>query len=177
MHRIYKCSWLVFLSLVLILSACSTSTIQRSPLASPVMVSPFPVEGTPSNNVCALSSSEAVPTPAAGKSAITGVLYTLTGQAVIPETRFYMTPVFDVANLELPSVLAEPDPLKGQILGESDTRGYFELTEIPAGDYYIAVWAPYSWLIVLEPDHQTPRIIHLEAGDRLALGCLFLAWP
>lgn len=163
------------LSMLLFLTACSVPTQMMSPIG----VSPLSTEQEmPSGpDVCALSFQGTVPTPAPGKAALTGVLYTITGGGVIPGTRFYLTPVLDVTNLELPSVLGEPDPLKGQIEGMSDIRGYFELTEVPPGNYYIAVWAPYNWLIVFESDNRTPWVIHVEAGDRRALGCVSLAWP
>lgn len=52
------------------------------------------------------------------------------------------------------------------------------LDSIPPGAYYLAVWAPYDWILVTESEtDETPRLITLKPDTTEALGKLSLCWP
>ncbi|MGD2177009.1 MAG: hypothetical protein PVG71_04225 [Anaerolineae bacterium] len=62
--------------------------------------------------------------------------------------------------------------------GESGPQGQVALNQIPPGSYYLAVWAPYAWILAVESeDDQTPRLITLDPDQRQDLGMIYVAWP
>jgi len=118
------------------------------------------------------------PTPHAGKVSLTGVLYSLSGHAPIPETIFYLTPALGEAKQDPPSVFVGPREEQGDIQGMSDTQGGVFLDNVPPGNYYLAVWAPYNWILAVESaTNPTPRLIVLQPNQRENLETVYLAWP
>ncbi len=118
------------------------------------------------------------PLPVPGKASVSGVLYSCTLSQVIPETSFYFVFVPEGSNLEPPAVLFGPRPELGDIRGVSDEKGRIILNDIPPGRYYLAVWAPYDWILAVESATDlTPRLIVLEPGQRMALGVIYVPWP
>jgi hypothetical protein len=80
--------------------------------------------------------------------------------------------------MEPPAVLVGAHAEQGDILGFTDETGEFALSDIPPGNYYLAVWAPYNWILVPESStDSTPRLITLEPDERLNLGVVYLSWP
>jgi hypothetical protein len=116
--------------------------------------------------------------PEAGKAAISGVLYSISGQSPIPGTTFYLTPGRGESQQDPPTVLAGPSEEDGDIRGTSDAKGWVSLNNVPPGNYYLVMWAPYDWLIALESEENPmPRLITLEPDQRLNLELLHMTWP
>ncbi|MBN2084073.1 MAG: hypothetical protein JW748_02525 [Anaerolineales bacterium] len=118
------------------------------------------------------------PAPEPGLSSLSGALYSYTIQKIISETMFYLTPAGGGNRDSMPAFLAGPDPDRGDIIGRSDAYGNFALTNVPPGSYFLIVSAPYNWCPAENaPDDPAARLIRLQAGDRLALGVVYISWP
>jgi hypothetical protein len=118
------------------------------------------------------------PQPAAGMAALSGALYSYTINKIIPGTMFYLTKAEGDNRDTMPAFLAGPDPARGDFIEQSDPYGNFQLNDIPPGSYFLVVSAPYNWCPAeTSPDDPTPRLIRLAAGDRLALGVVYVSWP
>ncbi len=118
------------------------------------------------------------PLPEAGLAALSGALYSYTIQKIIPETMFYLTKAQGDNHDSMPGFLAGPDPSRDDFIEHSDLYGNFQLTDIPPGSYFLIVSAPYNWCPAeIAPDNQAPRLITLSAGERLALGIVYVSWP
>jgi hypothetical protein len=121
---------------------------------------------------------EAVPQPQSGKAAISGLLFSYTSRIIIPDTNYYLTPAIGEKK-ELAPLLTGPKPDAGDILLRSSSNGEVWADNIPPGDYFLVVWAPYSWAPALNHDDKSdsPRLLSLEADKSYALGLLEIAWP
>jgi hypothetical protein len=118
------------------------------------------------------------PFPEEGKASISGALFSFTIHRIIPETTFYLTPGIGKESKNMPVVLIGPDTEHGDIRGFTDSLGKFEMNNISPGNYYLIVWAPYNWEPAVGPDEEhKPFLIELKAGDREALGVLYVSWP
>jgi hypothetical protein len=118
------------------------------------------------------------PAPDPGLASLSGALYSYTIHKVISETMFYLTPAGGPDRDAMPAFLAGPDPVRGDITGRSDAYGNFAFTNVPPGSYFLIVSAPYNWCPAeIGPDDPTARLIRVQAGDRLALGVVYVSWP
>lgn len=118
------------------------------------------------------------PAPASGKSSLSGALFSYTIQRLIPETMAYLTPAEGANRDSVPLFLAGPDPARGDVVFRSDPIGNFTLSDVPPGNYFLIVSAPYNWsLAETSPNDPTPLLIRLGGGDRLALGVVYFSWP
>lgn len=158
----------------------STTDVALSPLQEPTHdlgQSPLATPGSPPA-IPPLETPDEVPIPEAGKAAISGVLYTFSGQGPIPGTLFYLTPGRGDNNQDPPAVLVGPQEDKGDISGTSDSKGWIALNDIPPGNYFLVVWAPYNWILASESEvDDTPRLITLEPDQQLNLGVIYVSWP
>jgi len=151
----------------------AASPIEVHPQIQPPAATPPASEGT----ALPVEVPSEVPFPEAGKASVGGVLYTFSGNGPIPETVFYLTPAKGESNRP-PLVLVGPREESGDVRGMSDAQGRIVLNNVPAGSYYLAVWAPYNWILAAESDtDSTPRLIVLEPGQRENLGVIYVAWP
>jgi hypothetical protein len=74
--------------------------------------------------------------------------------------------------------VGEPDTSQGDIVGKTDANGQFTLNDIPPGNYYMFLWAPYDWRVAEMGEHdQSPRLIELMADQALPLGLIYVTWP
>lgn len=169
------------LLLSLALAACKPA---RTP--SPTGESPYPVDGKYFGPVATDAGKTVLtpippadaPPPEAGMAALSGALYSYTINKIIPQTMFYLTKAEGENRDAMPGFLAGPDPARGDIVKQSDTYGNFQLAAVPPGSYFLIVSAPYNWCPAeISPDDSTPRRIQLAAGDRLALGIVYVSWP
>jgi hypothetical protein len=118
------------------------------------------------------------PQPEPGMAALSGALYSYTINKIIPETMFYLTKAQGDHRDSMPGFLAGPDPARGDIVEHSDPYGNFQFADIPPGRYFLIVSAPYNWCPAeISPGDPAPRLIALSAGDRLALGIVYVSWP
>jgi hypothetical protein len=178
MFRVFTTSFFLCFLLVggVILSACSPSSSNESPVSTPTL-SPQVQSSVATPSSAPLAVPSKIPKPEEGKASVGGVLYTFSGHGPIPETIFYLTPAQGGAN-QPPRVLVGPREEKGDIQGKSNTEGQITLNNVPAGNYYLAVWAPYNWLLAVESaGDQTPRLIELGPNESKNLGVINVAWP
>lgn len=162
-----------------VVAACAGPTPTESPTptqpTSPRTQSP--VATSPSTEISPAATPAEIPVPEEGKAAISGVLYTFSGHGPIPGTAFYLTPALGETDRP-PQVLTGPNEDQGDVQGQSGPQGQVALNQIPPDSYYLAVWAPYAWILAVESeDDQTPRLITLEPNEREDLGTIYVAWP
>lgn len=113
-----------------------------------------------------------------GTASLTGELYTFTGSGPIRGTVFYLTPARGPTKEDPPMVLAGPKAELGDVRGQSDDQGRIVLTDVPPGKYFLAVWAPYSWVLAHESRTDlTPRFFVLEPDTEHDLGRIEMVWP
>jgi hypothetical protein len=133
-----------------------------SPLAPDIAESPLPEE---------------LVEPEAGMASIGGTLFTYVSEAPIPGTLFYLTPAMGESDLP-PGVYVGPQEENGDVSGMSDINGRFVLNNVPEGKYYLAVWAPYNWILAVESaGSSSPRLFTLRSGQQEDLGLVYLSWP
>jgi len=64
------------------------------------------------------------------------------------------------------------------LVAESDDQGRIVLTDVPPGNYFLAVWAPYNWVLAHESRTDlTPRSFVLEPDTEHDLGRIEMVWP
>jgi hypothetical protein len=118
------------------------------------------------------------PVPQPGLASLSGSLFSYTVGKVISETMFYLAPAGGENRDTMPPFLAGPDEARGDITGWSDVYGNFTPDNIPPGSYFLIVSAPYNWCPAENaPGDPAARLIRLSAGDRLALGVVYVSWP
>mgnify|MGYP001133039745 CR=1 FL=1 len=175
------------LAVGVIVVACSSATPSPTPIPT-LAESPLPFQSPLVQSTVQAQPSEAAispveipteaPTPETGKASLRGVLYTFSGHAPVPETIFYLTSAVGETKQDPPSVFVGPREEQGDIQGMSDTEGRIFLNNIPPGNYYLAVWAPYNWILVVESaTDPTPRLIVVEPNQQEDLGTGYLSWP
>jgi hypothetical protein len=166
--------------LVLILAACKGAP------APDTGDNPYPAAGdyygpvatdAEKNILTPLPPADA-PQPEPGMASLSGALYSYTIQKIIPDTMFYLTAAVGENHDSMPTFLAGPQPARGDIVSRSDSYGNIQLAAIPPGSYFLIVSAPYNWCPAeIGPGNPAPRLIRLAAGDRLALGVVYMSWP
>ncbi|MGB9592476.1 MAG: hypothetical protein ACPL1K_08165 [Candidatus Kryptoniota bacterium] len=83
-----------------------------------------------------------------------------------------------VGETGLPAVLTGPNIERGDIQGTSDELGGIFIDDVPPGNYYIVVWAPYNWILAVQsPEDLTPRLVVLEPDKQYVLGIIYVPWP
>jgi hypothetical protein len=140
---------------------------------------PYPVDDAASEKdlLTPLPPSGA-PRPAAGRASLSGALYSYTIRRLIPDTMFYLAPAQGVNQDAIPFFLAGPDPGQGDLTYWSDPIGNFSLADVPPGNYFLVVSAPYNWALAeISQSDPAPLLLRLTAGDQMALGVLYISWP
>lgn len=116
--------------------------------------------------------------PEPGKGSISGTLYSPLEKMVIPDTQFYLTAGWGDNKNEVPPVFVGPQVDKGDIDLRSDSQGNFSINNIPPGNYYLAVWAPFTWDIAQVSDKDTkPLLLEIKADQKYVLGIVNVSWP
>jgi hypothetical protein len=116
------------------------------------------------------------PAPEPGKASISGVLYTFTGKGPIPQTAFYLVPALGESSPYPPLILLGPRSEDPQ--GRSDIRGRIVVNNIQPGTYYLAVWAPYGWILAVQSETESSfLVLNLKPNQRLNLGIIYVPWP
>ena len=144
--------------------------------STPSPDSPVP---QPTDSTVAVPQPPPPPSPQPGEASVSGILYTFTGHAPIPGTIFYLTPAKEEDDgPHPPMVLVGPHEDKGDYRGTSGSHGEFIINDIEPGNYYLAVWAPYTWVLAVNsPTDFTPRLIQLSPNTQINLGVVYVSWP
>lgn len=172
-------TWLLSLALSLFLLS---SILAGCDAASPTPTfggGSGPPNGMPEEqDIDSLEPPGEAPEPAPGASSMSGLLYSYTIHRVIPQTLVYLTPATGPKGTSVPPLLIGPEEDTGDIIMTTDDQGRIYQDDIPPGNYYLIVWAPYNWTIVeASPVVQRPRLVALKEGDLEVLGVLFVSWP
>lgn len=113
-----------------------------------------------------------------GKTYLRGILYSYTIDSIIPGTGIYLTPAVGDNNNEFPTMLVGPQESRGDIATFSNLEGIFEFNDVEPGNYYLIVWAPLSWSVVVNSEtDQQPMLIELSANQQLDMGIALVSWP
>lgn len=147
-----------------------------APEGYPAMVDSPP--GVTPQKVAAVEPPATAPETAPGTASISGVMAPRGGTAVVSGMTFYLT-LGQGENQEYPpDYISDPDPARGDVSGQTDAQGRFELANIPPGKYFFFVWGQFGWReIEAGADDQSPIYLELEADERLPLGVVNLVWP
>jgi hypothetical protein len=153
---------LIIVAIILILVQISC-TVQHS---NPVdMVNPTLTENSETQTV--------IQSPSFGKSSLKGIVISNTNNATLSSVLIY-------AALKIPMSSGNDYVLNIQRdsspHSETDTEGYFYLTNIEPGEYQLMLYSPFGAMILLSEDGKE---IHLEisANQQLDLGNLYVNWP
>lgn len=155
----------------------------ESPLAqpeSPLTKAPVDVAVPQSEEeAIELAANTRAAEPTEGFGTLSGLLYSFGTDKVVPGTQVYLTLADEVEGKPVPpSVYFGPQPEQGDIYGFSNDAGQVHLEKIPPGNYYLAVWTVYDWLLAFpEAEESIPLLITIEEGDQLELGMLYVNWP
>ena len=165
----------------------STDNPANLEAAYPTPQEPMSMEGYPSpvvNTRIILKSGElpvaptTVPDPEEGKGSISGVIFSFTTNTLLAETNFYLTSGIGEDKKIFPSVFFGPQPQNGDVTGRTNDKGEFYLNNVPPGNYYFVVEAPYNWAIALvKAEDSDPRLIVVEKSTKQMLGIMFVSWP
>jgi hypothetical protein len=161
-----------------VLAACGAPTPTPEPFISPLPVlqtetlAPQPFESP--------LDPTAAPVSDAARATLSGALVNRMDENPIPGTAFYLTAAKPEAETqgEFVLMLSGPDTEAGDVAGQTDAQGAFRLTNVPPGNYYLVVWAPYNWIPVPESSaDERPRVFVVAEGETVDLGRLALPWP
>ena len=113
-----------------------------------------------------------------GNASISGVLFSYTTGITIGGTAFYLSPATGSEEENVPKTFVGPLKENGDIEGRTEDNGNVFLSDIPPGNYYLVVWAPYNWNIAETAEKNlTPLLIKLEQDEKLELGVIYVSWP
>lgn len=117
--------------------------------------------------------------PQAGMASLSGVLYSPKVNRIIPGTQFYLTPAIEEDGQSyIPTMFVGPKEDRGDIAGFTNEKGQLMLDNIPPGNYYLAVWSAYDWLLAFGgATDELPLLLTLEDGAQRDLGLLYVDWP
>lgn len=81
-------------------------------------------------------------------------------------------------NRDLPPAFIGPEQNRGDIAGISDEKGHFFVKNIPPGNYFLVVSAPFSWSLAVVSDKDfAPLLIELGPDQKQPLGIIYVSWP
>jgi len=109
-----------------------------------------------------------------GKASISGTLYSFVTSKVIAQTLLYLTKAYGTDNRSVPPVLIGPEPSRGDITEVSDEKGHFFVKNIPPGNYFLIVAAPFSWSLAVTSSDRTPLLIELKPDQKQSLGIVYV---
>jgi hypothetical protein len=117
--------------------------------------------------------------PQDGLASISFLLASNSVDSVIPGNLAYLTKAVDVdGKLFPPNVFTGPDAAAGDVATYTDEYGRVNVDNVAPGNYVIAVWTVYDYIVIEDPEKPGyPQIFELKAGDQVDLGLLEIGWP
>lgn len=117
------------------------------------------------------------PTPAQGKGVVRGGFFSTTTDMAVAETSVYLVRGVGPERDEMPPVW--PGPVEGDVKGRTDKQGWFVISDVPPGVYYVAIWAPLDWFILDEyrDGMRQPTALDVHADQVVDLGYMVVSWP
>jgi hypothetical protein len=118
-------------------------------------------------------------TPQPGLASMSFLLFSTSVDSVIPGNLAYLTKAVDVdGKLYPPNVFVGPNAAAGDVATYTDEYGRVNVDNLAPGNYVIAVWTVYDYIIIDDPEKPGyPQIFEVKAGDQLDLGLLEIGWP
>lgn len=90
---------------------------------------------------------------------------------------FYLTPAVGEDHRQMPTFLIGPHENAEDVRGYTDSNGQFVLDNVPPGNYYLIVWAPYDWVPAeTSRADATPLLLELAPDQKKPLGIVYLGW-
>jgi hypothetical protein len=118
------------------------------------------------------------PATEAGTASISGVLFSRTNRTVIPGTDLTIIAAGGEDGNQPPEILGPNSVPDAALTVRSDEQGWFSLTNIPPGKYYLFVWTTYDWRVAEKGENdQGQWLIELNADQRQPLGVVYVTWP
>jgi hypothetical protein len=144
--------------------------------AADAFVSPLAFD-SPLPTPTAPGPTPTAPAPAPGKGVVRGGFFSTTTAMAIADTSVYLIRGVGPERDEMPPVW--PGPVEGDVKGRTDAQGWFVITDVPPGVYYVAIWAPLDYVILDEYKESVrqPTALNVQADQVLDLGYLVISWP
>ncbi len=159
-----------------VLSSCTGSL--PSPAPKPASTSPVitPVAGKNAvspvaTSAAAMSALSPIPTPVAGQGVVAGILIDKPTGQVAPETILYLE---HSINHSAPPLLY--GPLNNQPRTTSLKNGQFVITNVPPGEYVLALYSPIDILYYQQADGSAV-LIQVKSGEINDLGKVYSYIP
>ncbi len=181
-----RAQWTMVLCLLcvsLLASLCSCSApeegpglvvMERQATATATLVS----TAAPTTAVDPQGEATATPAPASGTGCLVGRAVMVVNGAGIPGTAYYLAPALGDDGPYPPVMYAGPDRDQGHLPGTSGPAGEIDLRDVPPGCYYLAMWAPYDWVLaVVSRESDEPLLITIDADACTDLGQIWFSWP
>jgi hypothetical protein len=118
------------------------------------------------------------PDPQKGLAAISGVVFSYTTSILVPQTMVYLTQGWGSDKTQSPPAFLGPNKSNGDISATTNNKGELFMDNIPPGNYFLAVSAPYNWSeAITSPKDNKPRLIIVKADNKYVLGIIYISWP
>ena len=152
----------------------------ESPLTTaPAAPTPLPNYPKSEEEALALAAETTPPDPIDGHGALGGVVYSFGNNRAVYGTNFYLTPAEEVdGEFVPPEIYFGPKEENGDIIGQTNELGQFQLDNVPPGNYYFMLWTVYNWLSTFDAEESAePILIEIKDGDQVDLGVIYANWP
>ena len=109
---------------------------------------------------------------------MSGGLYSYNMKIRIAGTLAYLTPAEGEQKDQVPSLLTNPQPERGDVFFTTDDKGNFELDNVSPGKYFLIIWSPYTWEVAqISEVNEKALPIELKADQKTILGTILVGWP
>jgi hypothetical protein len=153
-------------------SATGLVVLEREITATPTLAA------TAAPVASAEPAAAATATPTPGLGCLTGHAVMVANGAGIPGTTYYLAPALGGEDPHPPVMYAGPDREQGHVPGVSGSRGEIDLRDVAPGRYYLALWAPYDWVLAVRSSaSEEPLLITIEPDTCTELGEIWFSWP
>lgn len=164
---------LILLLLCLVLASCVKTEVNDTEVPiieeSPTNIYPIGDSTDPENN----TGSQLLPTPSSGTSVYSGSLFSAGDDLPARLVKIYFaTKIFLTPG---PGYMLSYEE-KGSPQIQTDENGYFVITDIEPGEYFLIMVTPVNSYSVIDDQGNQVTFV-AEAGKTYDLGKLFVNWP